>query len=378
MKNRPDAPRESLTHLPLLDSLRGIAILFVFYFHAAGSTNFPDFGAWNHILTVPSTGLWSGVDLFFVLSGYLITRILLNSKGASNYFKVFYARRFLRIFPVYYMFLIFILLLTPIGADSWLRGNQIWFWTYLQNWKIPGADSHNPSIDHLWSLGIEEQFYLFWPMCVALLDSRSLRRICLAIIVLCPLARLACSMDYGWKTLYMNSFFRLDTLMVGSLLAILEKQGQLKSYGKVFKGSFLLGIAVIATAYVLAGPNIIGSKFSTTIGLSGFSLVYSSILYFSLLKGNRHSLINGNRISAFLRLLGKHSYVFYLIHVPIIFFFVPYFFPPSGEVDTPGVFFLKRVIFFIVTFLCSLGLARLTWLLFENPILRLKRNFTYK
>src|SRR5262249_2846553 len=114
---------------------------------------------------------WMGVDLFFVLSGFLITGILLDSRGADGYFSSFYARRFLRIFPLYYGFLAlwFLVLAYVFGSaysDLFARERQVWFWSYTANW---GRPDELGALGHFWSLAIEEQFYLVWPLVVWLL-----------------------------------------------------------------------------------------------------------------------------------------------------------------------------------------------------------------
>src|SRR4030095_1290908 len=146
----PDAVRRQ--HYPALDGLRGIAILLVVIYHNFGFINYSSFG-------------WLGGDLFFVLSGFLITDILINTVGKPGYLQNFYIRRVLRIFPLYYLCLIIFLLVLPRFAilpdsDYYVR-NQAWLWTYLQNWLyIFRGNDNTVSLHHLWSLAVEEQFYL--------------------------------------------------------------------------------------------------------------------------------------------------------------------------------------------------------------------------
>src|SRR5688572_7114217 len=150
-------------HIPALDGLRGIAVLIVLGFHI-----FP-----NHV----KFG-WAGVDLFFVLSGFLITGILLESKGTPNYYRNYLAKRTLRIFPLYYFFLIVFFIVFPLVGYSdsiynydYLSSTQSWYWLYIQNWRI-FFDPHYPGediISHFWSLAIEEQFYIFWPLVIYLI-----------------------------------------------------------------------------------------------------------------------------------------------------------------------------------------------------------------
>ena len=179
-------------HILALDGLRGMAILGVILFHAAVEYA-PSTLSGKALGAVFNVG-WGGVDLFFVLSGFLITGILLETRGTAGFFRNFYARRTLRIFPLYYgvLFVIFVVLPhyrpfdTP-GLQTIAR-NQGWFWTYLTNFGfiVHGSVFGNSDwllLNHFWSLAVEEQFYLVWPLLVYLLSGRSLRVICVFLFV---------------------------------------------------------------------------------------------------------------------------------------------------------------------------------------------------
>src|SRR5262245_16358318 len=159
MNNQP----ASRSHYPGLDGLRGIAILLVILYHNFGFIPFLNYG-------------WLGVDLFFVLSGFLITEILLKTRTTTNYFKNFYTRRVLRIFPLYYLCLILVIVIFPLIKNfpydlSFYRENQVWFWFYLQNWMLIFKQWNDSAIllNHFWSLAVEEQFYIVWPLLVLLI-----------------------------------------------------------------------------------------------------------------------------------------------------------------------------------------------------------------
>jgi len=211
-------------HIPALDGVRGLAILLVIAFHARVV-----FTTTNEIpyLGFRALGLgWSGVDLFFVLSGFLITGILLDSRGSPRYFRVFYLRRALRIFPLYfaYLFLILIvarfLLLAYTGSDLWNSTNPWWYFTYLLNWK--SDQGYNDLVlGHLWSLAIEEQFYLVWPAMVWLAPRRHLKWLCLIIAAGAFLARFYMgSHGYGSEATYRMTPGRMDTLALGAFVAV--------------------------------------------------------------------------------------------------------------------------------------------------------------
>jgi len=164
-----------------LDGLRGVAILLVLFLHFIIGQGVPAPSVlvdWWFIGIVRAG--WMGVDLFFVLSGFLITGILLDTKGSRHYFRQFYTRRVLRIFPLYYGSLVLFLILLPtLFPDDQvlhdLHADAVWFWTYLYNVKVAAAGfTPSSALGHFWSLAVEEQFYLIWPIVVLCLGRRHL------------------------------------------------------------------------------------------------------------------------------------------------------------------------------------------------------------
>ncbi len=180
----------SQQHNPVLDGVRGIAVLAVLAFHVRGPI--PDLAgiAWLRYPLHLLSPLWSGVDLFFVLSGFLITNILLRARRHPHYFRNFYARRTLRIFPLYYFTLLLHYLAELWGPEA-LSGPgasrlRLWYWLYAQNWLGGLYGESLRAFEHYWSLAIEEQFYLLWPLVVlATRSNRAGLRICGSCLVLC-------------------------------------------------------------------------------------------------------------------------------------------------------------------------------------------------
>src|SRR6266849_4754306 len=182
-------PRPPLSRVVELDGIRGIAILLVLALHFGLPVCPP--GILHDILGMG----WAGVDLFFVLSGFLITGILLDSKGKPDYFRRFYLRRVFRILPIYYAYLIVFFHVVPVIAHAtgrlatfeYGRGDEVWYWIYLSNWRH--AVNQNPHLRHFWSLSIEEQFYIVWPLVVYLMPARILKYVCVAIAISSTLLR---------------------------------------------------------------------------------------------------------------------------------------------------------------------------------------------
>ncbi len=160
--------------IPALEGVRGVAILAVLA-HQLLIDGYAG-GRALEILRMPFQTGWAGVQLFFVLSGFLITGILLDTRRAENFWSSFYARRALRIFPVYYLLLAVTYAIAP-------HRHQVFYWLYLANLRQLAAGPAVESLGHCWSLSVEEQFYLVWPFAVRLLDERGLVRLCAAIVV---------------------------------------------------------------------------------------------------------------------------------------------------------------------------------------------------
>lgn len=160
-----DATRAALSrNMPTLEGLRGLAILTVMVHNVGIPGGVDPDGPVTKLLRLLVNSGWVGVQLFFVLSGFLITGILVDEKGRPHQFRNFYMRRTLRIFPLYYFTLALMLWLAPaLGyAPAWLeqdRAHQIWYWTYTENWAWPLIQIGN-GLGHFWSLAVEEQFYL--------------------------------------------------------------------------------------------------------------------------------------------------------------------------------------------------------------------------
>ncbi len=338
--------------IPQLDGVRGIAVLLVIMVHA--SDKYPSL----HLKALFSRG-WMGVDLFFVLSGFLITRILLKTKESDGYFKNFYARRCLRIWPLYYSLLLFMFVVTPLlrPSESALifapRSSPWWAYPFfLQNFLIPVPTMATGPLGVMWSLAIEEQFYLIWPWVVRYRSSSQLRYISAAILCLSPALRWYLSLHN--VNIYPNLFCRLDGLMAGALLALLM---QTRSFDPLrwtrwaaVCFALSLPLAVLTDA---SGARWI--TFSLTAA-AATSLVYLAL--FSELK-----LLKAALTSRFLTYTGAISYGLYLLHK------IPFDMAQSFHLDRHPALALPLGI------VAAYGLATVSWRVLEKPFLNLKRFF---
>jgi len=385
---------------PRLDGLRGLAIALVMLYHTTqyGFARDPFAKA---LVLVPSLG-WSGVDLFFVLSGFLITGLLLRAKRGERYYRVFFARRALRILPLYWAVLLFFLALGPrlplfAHVDFWYPGasrESWWFWLFLSNVEIAweGARQHR-FLDLAWSLAIEEHFYLLWPWVVRHTSERGLLRVC-AAAALGALALRAALLWAGASPLapYVLTPCRLDTLATGSALAVLAQQGGLARLAptarRVLPAALALFVACCAWARAATGvapaPGDFAAATAHALGFHAHPLVQT--VGYTLLCAIWGSLLvvaataaPGSRVARaceapWLRRLGVHGYALYLFHFFVGALAAGLPFTPSRH---PQWFVPAQLALWAVSIGASYGLALVSWRLLEQPALSLKRHFPY-
>jgi peptidoglycan/LPS O-acetylase OafA/YrhL len=287
--------------LPELDAVRGLAVLLVLMHNTDVN---PDL----HLGLIVRNG-WMGVDLFFVLSGFLITRVLLRTKNSERYYKNFYIRRCLRIWPLYYsaLLLMFVIVpwLHPSGTRTIFGERSSPWWAYplfLQNFLVPIPTMATGLLGVTWSLAVEEQFYLVWPLVVRVFTETQLRRIALGVIGLSPVLRVCLSLHK--VNIYSNTFCRLDGLMAGSLLAlILSSRSFVPSRFAVGAWATLV---VSGSLALLAGTLSARSIQFSLVALAAVSFVYLAL--FS--KQRWLQAVLGN---SFLVYTGTISYGIYLL-----------------------------------------------------------------
>jgi peptidoglycan/LPS O-acetylase OafA/YrhL len=366
-------------HLVPLDGLRGLAILLVLLLHFTTDMEFADGTAAAAVRSAFQIG-WIGVDLFFVLSGFLITRILADNKGSDLYFSAFYARRVLRIVPVYFLAVVAAFHLLPRVFDGFDTGGartEAAFWLFLQNF-VGLPDQLGRTVGHFWSLAIEEQFYLMWPLVVFITTPRHARLIALLTVSLSPVARfIAMQAGVDGASIYHFTPFRLDGLATGAFIALSMRDPEARvGLGRL---SAVAGIAALAVAAVLYGPVHIPEPLSFrldfTIGFSSLCIGFGALLTRVVLAKP------GSRLATMLSwrglvTLGTYSYAMYLLHVPLLRIVsklaVPPRWPPSQQ--WPMLWLLGYT---AVLGLLTLGAAMVSWHLVEKRFLALKRHFPY-
>jgi peptidoglycan/LPS O-acetylase OafA/YrhL len=357
---------------PGLDGVRGLAVGMVFSVHYIGKY---------------SIG-WMGVIAFFVLSGFLITGVLYDSRNQPHRFRNFYIRRTLRIFPLFYFVWLCIVLAAPFLREEWHATQLLWP-TYLGNYArfvagTPAVDHINTrlnwlpiEIGHFWSLAVEEQFYLLWPLVVfKVADRGKLVRICLGVMVTVLLLRIALVLFIPVKMVQMEFLYRMtfsqaDSFLCGGLLALWIRGPKKIHILKSGPYIFFVSVALLGLACWLNDP---GSQLSRVIPATPWMSAYGFTLIYLVAAGLLLSSLSGdNVLSRFmnfrpLRLLGKYSYGFYVYHVLLR----PILVEPMGELHSHMAFRVSLCVDFLIVFAVSAA----SYHLVEMPFLKLKDRFT--
>ncbi len=353
-----------MKHLRSLDVIRGVAILMVVIWHYL-----PRDCSTPSYLVYSTRLFWSGVDLFFVLSGFLISSILLENVQKRNYFQVFYARRSARILPLYVLVLIgfyCVLSINPRGFQeafndrlpifAYLTFTQNLFYGFRQGFG-------DPWLDVTWSLAVEEQFYLFLSLLILKISRRNLAIVSVILILLAPVLRFFSSQYVA----YVFPFHRADTLMLGVLLALLWSSESGKTF--LVRNIGLFRWLFIALLLIAGYLTFIDTEVGDAIGHFWLALLYGDVLVLGLVLNNEHTRsFLGDK---FVEWLGLRSYGIYLLHKPI-------------QLLTTYlllIIFRERFdqwIVITISLCLLLTSAEISYRFFEKPIIELGRRYKYE
>jgi peptidoglycan/LPS O-acetylase OafA/YrhL len=382
------AEKPASQRVQVLDGLRGVAVILVFVTHAVAmplrSRNPLD----AVVRTCAHSG-WTGVDLFFVLSGFLITGILLDTKGSRRWWLNFFMRRVLRVCPLYFGSLAFVIGVAPWifhwtdPAISLLHANQAWYWTYTVN--LLGALTHGqgtpPYGGHFWSLSIEEQFYLLWPLVVWFTSMRRLPVVCVCTMIGGLVFRswlVALDPVGNANAAFLATPGRLDGLMVGASLAALSRlPGGLRRFEVPSKkviwiaGILLAWLGLVRRGFEFAYADPVMAVVSYPV----IALAWGALLVLAL-QASASSPMAHLLSDRFLVRCGKYSYGIYVFHLPLVGVALTHIrlFGP----DAPTVFGSRTPIVLVLaaaTALVSYAAAWLSYHLYERPFLDMKRYF---
>jgi peptidoglycan/LPS O-acetylase OafA/YrhL len=396
-------PGHPSTHLPALDGLRGMAVLMVFICHVS-ETFWSIPNPWRNIPYLLWAG-WTGVDLFFVLSGFLITGILWENRAATHYFRNFYARRTLRLFPLYYTALVIIFLVIPLLVPIFEHRSPVmteiaarlrdsekaagywpWFFTYnadflftIKNLMFPGQ---------FWSLAVEEHFYLMWPLLIHRLSHGILIKVTSGIVIGTLILRVCLYhflIPYG---MYCFTFCRMDGLAMGALIALIMRNPDgIATLTRFSKKAF--PIILVFCAALLLYQRGVWNQYGFIQQTIGFSLTpaFYACLLIAVLTNDKAAGLFSNRT---LRFLGKYSYAIYIIHPFVMNYIRPLFSRHYSIVaalihggntiarQSMAIQLLDGVCFIGSVIGITMILALISWKLIEQPFLNLKKYFPYE
>ncbi|HEX8394682.1 MAG TPA: acyltransferase [Longimicrobium sp.] len=371
-------PPVSAAHIPALDGLRGCAVLAVLMLHFADALPEPS-GAAGRVLKHAFHFGWAGVDLFFVLSGFLITGILADTRDRADRYRSFYARRALRILPLYFGFV------ALLFAVPWLAGarayatpveQQLPYWLFLQNLS-PLRTEAIRFCAHLWSLAIEEQFYLVWPLVIFFLSPARALRVCCVLMAGALVYRVAgVLMADDLRSVYFQTPGRIDGLAVGGALALMirgAREGRgLAALRRRAPLAGVLALCVIAGAAATpAGFNPAG-PYMLVAGYSALALLFGAVLVMAVAPegwGGVRLLETGG-----LRFLGRYSYGLYMLHVPVI---AAAYLAGVSPARFRGTAWELPAMFGFVSMLMAASVlaAMASFHLYEQPFLRLRSRY---
>ncbi len=361
-----------------LDGVRGLAILLVLFWHYAYATIPIPKRAWKAYLLLPLSITWSGVDLFFVLSGFLIGGILYEAKDSASYFKTFYGRRIFRIFPVYFAWLLLFLaglFVVEHHSSSQLttlfnRVLPVWSYPlFIQNVFMSSRQTFGAQwMGITWSLAVEEQFYLLLPFLIRRLSYRGITQLAVAAILLAPIVRLILRASG-------NSYFgpytllpcRADALGFGLLIAMACRNKNVWAWLESHRSQLYAVFLALACGVVAL---ILRPQYFYTVGLSWMPAFYASILLLTLVNPGRIEILLFR--SHLLTKLGTLAYAVYMFHqgVNILFHLAVFGQPPKiVSVSSLAVTFASLA--------SVLLLAAISWRFMEKPLIRYA-HFTFQ
>src|SRR3984885_27503 len=374
--------------IPELDGLRGLAIFLVLLCHYIYAWPYGTPHSWSsRIATLTEQGQ-TGVDLFFVLSGFLIGGILLNSRSSPSYYKTFYLRRFYRIIPLYYGWILLVWLASPDAPLHFenhfgkFRTGTIPYWIYfifIQNFFLASTSAQAIWLGSTWSLAVEEQFYLISPFLVRNLSKASLVKLLVAVVVFAAVVRFVLSTclgpsHYSWGNLasYLWTPCRADDLALGVLAAVAwadpgSRQWLRENRSKIYIVASGCLACVLVLLFWLVKPQ---SYVQATVGRPVYGFFYTSLLLIALV--DKQSKLAGILRWRVLRELGRVSYCIYIIHWAVDWMVFKIAWHTTPRFDSVSAMGLT-----VVALASTLAIAELSWHYFEHPLIRRGHRYSY-
>jgi peptidoglycan/LPS O-acetylase OafA/YrhL len=351
------------THYRALDGVRGIAILLVILFHCRFIAE-PTTGLEHFCFNLLKAG-WIGVDLFFVLSGFLITGTLLDNIRSPHFLQNFYIRRVLRIFPLYYAVLL-LGIIRELVFRGWTHEPYIYYFIYSQNIVTFIGGREIGALAHFWSLAVEEQFYLVWPMAIIFLFRRNCFMPVIILFILLVIIIRIVLISSGVARVYFFPVSHFDALLIGACLAYtLSRRG---TFVRLRHHALTVGLFSIMVLFLILlhergfdSQNFVVLEY----GLFPLAMLFGSFIIVAMTSPS-YNLVGKIVQNGALCYIGRVSYGLYIFHWPLIYFLLPRIIYPTDR------FFLRQIAFFFTVGSISLLAASLSFRYFEQPILGIK------
>jgi peptidoglycan/LPS O-acetylase OafA/YrhL len=355
-----------------LDGLRGIAILLVIGFHYVNNQLVNSDVQVGKILSKLTSFGWVGVDLFFVLSGFLIGNILIHNRGSKNFFRTFFLRRLLRIVPNYYLLIIVFIVICQLPyfqQNIFLTGHNtlpVWsYFTMFHNLFMASTESMgNAAMSITWSIGIEEQFYIIFPFIVFLAKPKWLPAILIGAVLLAPVFR---NQYNSWIPPYVLLFCRMDALAMGILVAYAFANNKFAGMGKA---GFWVIISIMAVDAIICACLFLKYEDIGVLRNTLFAVFFAGCLILALTQ--QKTLYGAILRNKLLIWIGTLSYSLYLFHYLIL----GLFHHVSGQ-NAPGIYDMKGIWVSIAALLASLAVAWLVYRKLETPMVAFGKKFKY-
>ncbi len=358
--------RRSAVRIVELDGVRGLAVLMIVELHYVGRWNGVPHSASYYLKKCLALN-WSGVDLFFVLSGFLIGRILLENTQSQNYFRTFYVRRACRIFPLYYAALaLFALMYYRFGHEdrfAWLFPDARPWWPYVTytNNFVPTAGTQSRCLAVTWTLANEEQFYLLIPLLIRYVSKRWLPLVLFSLIIIAPLLRTVAPSQFQLI------LWRSDSLVSGVLLALLVWNEAFLALCERYRSQLLALFALLCAGYV--AMTVEWQHQETVFSHCWLAMLFAVTILLIKLDYKPLTAIFRNRALVF---LGGISYFVYLMHMAVLGVVFAVVRQGAPRVATVGDWLLL-----VAAFGATILMAVLSYRFFEKPILGWGRSFKY-
>lgn len=369
-------------HIPALDGFRGLAVIAVMLAHFLASSNLLNT---NTLLERSLKYMHYGVDFFFVLSGFLITGILLDTKTKPHYFRTFFIRRSLRIFPLYYLALFIAFTISNWAYGPHQGDSHWWHWLYISNigvW-IKSNWLSNPAgfdLGHFWSLAVEEQFYLLWPAVVWFTNRDALAKLCLATLVAAPFIHMAfMALTNNPTVIYTLTPCRIHELCLGAGVAVMIREA--KGREQLGRWAFPIlcissGLIILELCYPMLGIHNLLRWIPMTITHPVTFPLFAAACLVMAIQEDRAKAWKAFLKCRVLRFFGKYSYAIYVYHHLFRPFWEKHFYTFWAGKTGDGTW-TTGIAYIVTASIATILIALISWKFFEAPVLELKKYFSY-